>query len=380
MKKIVATILIAILAITFLMSFVGCNNNDEEYGETFVGAVSNATYESKEDAVKGFLEEEISGMAFTAEFVSYTKTADLSQKEIDGLAIDEDLRYGIVSVEKGEVEYIEQSYDENVLTKLANNTVKRLVYIIIYNINGNEIYRFYVIANEIGQYVSASSFKSIFYGYSYCNFTMELEINVNNIPEDKGTYNIHKEIGKYTEQIVNINVSCDDEEYRDDYGFEGSWGDVYYVDYNEMLYGAGWDDDGLCVGCPIRPEEIERDREILGKLPLVERYYNWLNICILSYTGGVQAGIDKCYNYFVRTDKGYKANKIFSIGDTVYEDFEIIVSQGNISEIKFKFITIWNGEKVKYDVSASFYDFGTTKVDVPVDVMNAIKEYANKNN
>ena len=180
MKKVLTVVLITLLATSCLLAFVGCNPNsdnndgDNNTGGEFVGAISQSTYSSVENAVKGFLEEEISGMMFTAMYVNYVKTDDLTQEEINALAIDEELKDGIVGVEKGEVEYIEQSNTE-LVTTLAAKTYKRIVYIISYAQNGTTKYRFYVYTEKVGETPSSSVWSSLFDVDNYINSTIKIE-------------------------------------------------------------------------------------------------------------------------------------------------------------------------------------------------------------
>ena len=340
MKKLVASILIVILAITCLMSFVGCNNDnsdndkDETSDDDFVGAISQSTYESVEDAIKGFLDEEISGMAFTAEYVGYTKIADLSQEEVDTLAVDEELKDEIVNIEKCEVEYIERSNTrEELLASTSKDTCARVVYIIVYNVG----YRFYVPIDEIGQSASASSIEFILRNEKYKNCTIKFEVNDNG-----GKFNSVLMISDnaiYVNNFVEV-VAC------------------YYVNYENYWYRYFYKD-----------KELERS-------PFDNPIAHWLEDIIFGGYGHLYL-----YNYFVKTDNGYKLREKLFPPYGRYDkinDYEIFISNGRISKIKYNLISVDYANNVRYQIE--FSDFGTTKVDVPTDVMNAIKEYANNNN
>nr|MDE6275383.1 hypothetical protein [Clostridia bacterium] len=201
MKKVLAAIIIALLATSCLFAFVGCNKDDgysgnsgndgaissgglgsgelgsgdDDTAKILVNSVSKETYSSVEDAVKAFLKDEISGQTYIAEYVGYRIIVQLSQDEIDNLTIEEGQTSGIIGVEKGEVEYIqkENSQDIEMLAELSTESDKREVYVIAYNSNGQTEFRYAVPNEEIGQTMSMSALSSIFDFTKYINCTVE---------------------------------------------------------------------------------------------------------------------------------------------------------------------------------------------------------------
>ena len=363
MKKFVATILIMLMALTCAMAFVGCNNNDDNDDsskEISVGAVSELTYSSIEDAVKGFLEKEISAQEYTAEFVSYTKIADLSQSEIAKLTIDEQYKVGIVAVQKGEVEYItkdkEKSYSQ-LMTKLAAEiaeTYKRDVYVVTYEYDHDIKYRFITPTEELGQSPTASILASIFDMEKYFNCTLLFEVGLES-NNGKGYKNYYK----LTENaIYNTWIGENDtEDYTDE---------SCYVMYNNAVY---------LVGNKIGDEKW-------GGVSKVGDY-----LSIVDYTKSL---IDACYfdcwlyllyyytNCFEKTDTGYTLVRqivIADLDDAIVESYNMIISNGRIANATLCI----NADGVKYLYSTTFSDFGTTTVDVPPKAMDAVKAYVERN-
>ena len=377
MKKLtIVLIIVAVLCCSF--AFVGCKNL--KYSETFAGAISKTTYESKEDAVKGFLEEEISGMAFTAEYVGYTKTSDLSQKEIDGLAIDEDFRKGIVSVEKGEVEYIEKEdeeieYDNDNLysfTKLSNDSKvakKRVVYIVSYT----AIFRFFVPANSNGETLSASYFDSTFDATKYLNCTMEAQIET----LVDGSYSKQTASCKITENGIyeydKITDNMDGSESYlprvESYGVYSD-GALYWVSrtISYMEYGGNaptWNESKWNVSLP--NEDIT----------ISEYFIDWFKERFNSLD----------HSYFEKSATGYKLRAdLFNefIKDATAEELEdfndfeleytINIADGRMSDVTIKIAYEDNGETFSTTMKIKFSKFGKTTLDVPEEINQAIQD------
>lgn len=345
MKKLLATILIALLAMSCLLAFVGCNSNDEEYGDTFVGAISQSTFESVEDAVKGFLEEEISGQAFVAEYVGYTKTADLSKDEIDVLKIDEEIKKDIVSVERGEVEYIEQFNKESeLLTKLASETCKRIVYIVRYVKNGEKLYRFYIPVAVEGETLTYSEYKNIFDIDKFMNFTanfkffdreeIKLKVVDNTIQQGDWIYIIYK--APYLCEVFLGDEYCD----------------TYVQNAEEMTMRQAM-------------EDLFEEIEYMGELTVLSIVYQFVNGS--AYSPGA----------YVKTKTGFALRDEFK--EEKDDSLLITIANGRVANIDLT-VGFWDvGSYKVWNLSYSFYDFGTTKVDIPTDVMDAVNAYVVEN-
>lgn len=329
MKKL--TIVLIVVSLLFCsLALVGCKDGDD--GETFVGAISKTTYESKEDAAKGFLEEEISGDAFTAEYVSYTKTSELSKKEIKELAIADVDRDGIESVEKGEVEYVEQSTKNGEeITERASETRKRTVYIIIYETDREtgKIYKFYVPACVEGETLSSSYYDYIFDKNRYLNCTVKY---VN-------PFNGDVILCKFTENIVKANILIEQIPVEHSYAKF----DMYYYSKNNRTYfyveSKETDEKGAIeIGSALIKDLIFRyfekeEGEMLDLAPELTGYIELPFYMILLCD----------HSYFVKTNAGYGIQA--------------------------------NGMQV-----LEFYDFGNTKIDIPKDIDVAIENaIINKN-
>ncbi len=366
MKKTVATILIALMAISCVLAFVGCKDNDDDsqdYGDPFVGAISQMTYDSVEDAVKAFLAEEISGISFTAEYVAYIKTSDLTQEEINELAINEELKDGLVSAEKGEVEYIEKSSGQ--IAILSDNTCKRSLYIVNYIINGSNLFRFYTPAEEVGQTPSASAWASILQYNKYYNCSTDLMIL-----EDG-------------EVFENIFIFSEESVY-----LKESWTTGYVTNYNNMLYGAFL-------------ETSANGDKVWNVVDYLDEDYDDKKISISDIVDGqliviffFQCALYQGYCDFIKTNAGYRSRSEFRReeirGDDVYsydifDDYNIAIANGRISEISFKILERHNTYPNDHitasgiETKVKFSNFGTAKVNIPKDAMDAIKAYVAQN-
>ncbi|MDE6605837.1 MAG: hypothetical protein K2K85_07465 [Clostridia bacterium] len=365
MKKLVATILIALLAMSCLLAFVGCNNNDNDSNEDgdveiFIGAVSKSTYSSREDAVRGFLAEELSGQMIMAEYVGYTKIADLSQSEIDKLTIEEEFKDGIISVERGEVEYIEKEItaENELLAKLAVEAVetyKREVYVVTYDQNSENIYRFLTPAEEVGESPTASSLASIFDVEKYLNCTLQF-VAVSGLENVAG----YKVLSKIAENGICDIWSNESEDFTDESCVITYNNAFYYVEHK--IGDEEWGKVYAYLNDDYNFSDYTKDH-------IKECFIGcWANL-LYSYS-----------NCFEKTDTGYAITRQIIIAnldnteDSGYsiEDCNVIISNERIVSVTLCI----NADGIKDKYSTTFSDFGTTTVDVPKEAMDAVKEYA----
>ncbi|MDE7071591.1 MAG: hypothetical protein K2O86_06420 [Clostridia bacterium] len=332
MKKTVAIILIMLMAMTCVLVFAGCNNDDGEEGYNsapFVGAISQTTYDSVENAVKGFLQEEITveSIRYMANYVSYAKTSDLTQEEIGELAISDKLKVGLLSAEKGQVEYV---------INTSTYIYERTVYVVSFNINGDNVYRFYTPVEEIGQTPSASSWASLFDWGKYFNCTVE---EYNKYGEG---YEWNKVGGcKITQSAV--------------------WSCIY--GYGDIIEGYGYSiiEDGKFTYSANMYEGQWEVYDSNGSLSLEDE----VKIFLYKYEYFMVP------MYFVKTENGYKLNTAID-AEGYFNDFTIVVDNGRITQFIY---TYFDGTMSR----TTFSDFGTTKVDVPKVAMDAIKAYQAQN-
>ncbi len=343
MKKL--TIVLIVVSLLFCsLALVGCKDGDD--GETFVGAISKTTYESKEDAAKGFLEEEISGDAFTAEYVSYTKTSELSQKEIDKLELADEYKSGIESVEKGEVEYSEQlNKQEEKVAKLASETCKRTVYIVIYT---TKEYRFFSPAIIEGGTLTTSYFDYLFDMNRYLNCTVETDMSD------------EKMLMKITDKVISMHLSNI---------FEEDEGASYYYYCEPYLY--------LCVYDENNVVEVNR----LGKLSLKDALNGDFKdadpeyLAPIGLTLGMLGGMD--HSYFVKTKTGYELKE--EIKQFPDEYYSVNVSNDRIVKVESSLYVNDAGNWDRWEWSFTFSDFDSTTVEIPKEIVEAVEKYIENN-
>ena len=166
--------------------------------ETYTGAVSETSYESAEDAARAFVATEIVGNK-EATVESVKSEGELSTKEVNDLKLPDDVKKGMLSVEKLEVSYsvedLESAYANGSVVPCAaektNSTV--IVYVIKYETN----WKYYSPAPINGNTITKSYYDSVFNAEKYKNCTLESEstISLNVVGTDgTETYTVVMEI------------------------------------------------------------------------------------------------------------------------------------------------------------------------------------------
>ncbi|MDE7464364.1 MAG: hypothetical protein K2M48_04975 [Clostridiales bacterium] len=175
-KSFVAILLSAVMAIAATFALVGCGDNDGGNGDggdkhaadtSFVGSISVQSYESANDAAAAFLTEELDGAATSTTFVSYEKSADLTEEEIAELNLGEDFEFtveDIDSAENGVVSYTESTSAVN--ESAAGAKTARVVIIKI-----GSVYWYYVPMFKDGEVLTNSYMDNILDFTKYANVT-----------------------------------------------------------------------------------------------------------------------------------------------------------------------------------------------------------------
>ena len=348
---------------------MGCNKTDggSKGGnvgiEEFAGAISEKTYDSVENAVKGFLAKEISGKAFKAEYVNYVKSATLSKDEINGLVIKEDLKSGIVGAEKFEVEYIQKPTGK--VEGIEEKTCKRYVFVVAYSQNGNNKYRFYTPLEESGQTLSLSSFNALFYGERFYNCTIKME-GIDYIGEYEDP-RMCDYLVKSTETAFSIIEESLNFEY---YQFKYN-GDEFFTDDEtgtlEVIKGE-WDEEITEEMKELSFRESGIEAQLVGSFWDYEGYFRF-------DLGGDYYGIEHIYrsviyNYhdcFIKTQDSYEQmTKIIVKGDYNEAEYTLKFDKNVVSEYK---VVDDDGEYTRY----TFSNYGTTKIEIPKKIMDMAK-------
>ncbi|MBD5100422.1 MAG: hypothetical protein HDT29_03990 [Clostridiales bacterium] len=337
MKKTVAIILVMLTVVFCLLAFVACNNDDGN-NKISVGAVSKMTYVSVESAVKGFLKEEISGIAFTATYVDYIKILDLSQDEIKKLTIDDEYKSGIVSVEKGQVRYSVQ-YSEM--------SVKRNLYIIVYNTGECR----YICPNvEIGETLTSSYFKSLLNANNYLNSTFVIDESITPIDDSIESKIENKSVYKFT-----------DNAYYDSFSYsiggiaDGGRTNYGYFEADKIFYYKIYDDDSQ-FKCT---EDCNKLDFVLEKTELIDDNFDDFDLNYFDHS------------YFEKTATGfYSREDILDFNDEdVLPSYVVAVEDSVISQI----MATYEYNYGIYILKCKITDIGSTKIDLPKDFLDKIQ-------
>ena len=155
--------------------------------ETYVGSVSEVTFVSAEDAAKAFINEEVVGKK-EASIESVTAKGTLSSKEVTNLKLPDDVKEGMLGVEKYEVKYSvneqETAAADGVMALSAAQSDDTVV--IVYIIKYENYWKYYSPAPVSGNTITKSYYDSVFNAEKYKNCTLESEMTIT--MELVGTY------------------------------------------------------------------------------------------------------------------------------------------------------------------------------------------------
>lgn len=348
MKKVMA-MASAVVFLVCSTAVVGCGV--KTYGETYNGAVSEQTYKSADLAVQGFLETEVSGMAFTAVYVGYTKEGELSEREMESLSLSGEAAQGIVSAEKGTVEYTETKGKAVLYSAFAaeenSNTCTKELYVLHYE--GGQ-YRFYSPALKEHDALTASYFASLFAPENFMNCTLKASGSVTMTAAGYGTQEQKTtELEKFTKDAVYISAT---NELLNGEGANRST-EAYAFNFGDGVVAVGRTDQGKWELQNMPFENIEE---------LVRKYYTE-NFGNFDHT------------YFEKTATGYKMKEgtpLYGMGEISGVDFkseyEVKVSNGKISELIISVTGMSQGGEQSIKTNVTFSDYGKTTVEVPPEV------------
>lgn len=393
-KKTIAALLSATVALS-CVGLTACGDPDNsgapynppapapdttEPGETYTGAVSEQEYDSVNDAVLGFLEEELSGNKTQAVFVAYEKEEELNSAQIAELDLGE-AAVGLISVEKGKVEYSElkislpPEFDEGDMYSYTKNsaaseegavTYHRTVYILGYT----GMFRFFVPPVEEGETITASYFSSTFKGEDYINCTMDVVMNETFMFDGETHTYRNTALAKATENML----------------YEYGVSDSTYDGYTSKSYHEAYisnSSNGLCTVSHNRMEEGEWEAYHISFYNEDEGLYDYgddietVNDYFMVWFDQRFGQLD--HTYFVKTSTGYELNSEkyeqfardyyhFDGASTLSLAYTIKVSDGRMSEVYMK---IDMGGEFS-EMTVKFLDFGTTVISVPSEVTNMI--------
>lgn len=375
MKKIVLSF-VAAFVLLFSVCIAGCDGCGKKggnYSETFKGAVSEETYETHDDAVQGFLDTEISGKTTKAVLVSYTKEKELSVNEVNSLAIDEEYKEGLISVEKGNVKYKENSVTSaqaSLCSAESGETRDKVIYILTYT----GVFRFFTPAVDNGDTLTSSYFDSTFDGEKYLNCTMEATIRtegsqggVKYTQENTATAKVTHE-ALYEHDEVKATVNGQDVPSTE---LGGNNVDVYILDTSDGLYQLQKKSDSWqALNLTNSNLGMYRAENVNDYFMMwFKQRFNELDHTYFEKTStGYALRADK-YNDFIKTQQGMS-----SLGSDFDLSYVINISEGRFSDVSMKIGLTVQGASATTEMVIKFKDFGTTSIDVPAEVKNALPE------
>lgn len=167
-------IIVLVLALTSALAFVGCNKNKDGHpkDDSFVGCVSQKTYEDETSAVRGFLNEEIDGKTTQTQFVNAEKGKTLNDGEIAKLKLGETIKATEVeSASYFTVTYLETAQKRDSLEESAPS---KNYEIIVLKIGSG--YRYYIPALKDGSALPSAYIQNVCNPIKYLNVTETVEV------------------------------------------------------------------------------------------------------------------------------------------------------------------------------------------------------------
>ena len=145
--------------------------------ETFVGAVSEESYYSSENAAEAFVKEEIVGED-SATILDMNNKGELTDEQLAKANIPDELLYDADSVEAIEVTYETYSSDmysgNNIDTLASSNSKKVTVYVIKYGPD----WKYFVPMPETNKTITRTYYDSVFDNAKYQNCTLQVTMEM----------------------------------------------------------------------------------------------------------------------------------------------------------------------------------------------------------
>ena len=340
----------------------------DNYSETFVGVISSASYETKEATVEGFVANELYGASAQPIYRGYDKISDLTQKEINELAIDEQTRSEIVSAEKVSVKYVSDSKEKQVNT-------------CVLEMDG--CYRYYVSLSLDGEALTNSYFDSVLDGAKYLNCTSNTVVNMR-VNNRQTTSDVsYRQVIKFDDDIAYFDQAFPGMDYEMYFTEEEGSIDIYMEHPDKK--------DGKLYSLA----RINRD---LRKQNLEYRVYLtngneqvWLDtLSTMQDITDFMFMMELDASYFVKTPYGfsmpeekYKEVCCLMLGEYEYQEMivawekhffnfsaDYYVTEGRLSASKITLSMSDGNDVFALTVTVNYTDFGTTEVYLPYSVEN----------
>lgn len=334
-------------------------------GEDFVGYLSTQSYRSIAETAKAFCENEMTSARAESTYLGYVQTGEMTEEELDALPLEEDER---LSVESGE--YLDVYYSRNGHNGHTGTCLLRTA----------DGFRYYSAMPSIGAPLTNAYFASVFDGEKYLNSTSAVTLSLRMV---NGSTNVD---ATYRQQIM-----LDGTLAYVNQGIPGLVSELYF----EESYGDGItvylkhpleNDGGFYSLSQINRELASENLEYTVSLIKGGEQVDLDTLDTMSDVAGFMFAMDPDPSYFVKTaygfamsDEGCLALFKSMMSEEAYGELEqtwekyrmhfnsaYYVTEGRLSASK-AVITMSDGEDLfALTVNASYTDFGTTEVELPV--------------
>lgn len=333
--------------------------NYEASSETFTGVLSEVACSTKEETVKTFLKNELTGATAQPVYERYEKLGNLTEADIEELGLEENVTSA-----------------EDVVVFYVCDDVPRSINMYLLNIE--DMYHYYVLRPKNGEALTNSYLASVIDGAKYVNCTSTTTLNFRVVSSELTLDTTYLQTFKFSEDIAHLNQEI-----------PGMMVEAYIKETDESLL--------VYMENPLNPDGTfytidEINRQLYG-------YGYYLDLQVSK--GNQQVSVETLKkmeeltdfiflldidaSYFVKTPYGFsmpneKYREVYKmmLGDIEYAEFEedldkyrvyfhseYYVSEGRLSATK-TVLTMTTDEGVfTFTIMTSYTDFGTTQVVIP---------------
>lgn len=365
-KFLTATAMTAAVAVC-AFTFTACGKDSASYSETYEGTVSEQSYASSTLAAQAFLSNEISCASETATFVSYNKTGDLSQKEIDALSLSESERASVVSAEKGSVAYTVAPSSTSEVAAASATEGELTYYKGVYVLDMGETYKYYDPAPANGEALTNSYYESVFNPANYENCTMTMKTISKSSAQGQSTTLTIEYCFKITENAVSLELT---NKISASGKSQSNTICIYIVETDDTIKAAVLSDGNYTV---VSASELAANGlniteiEDIAKMSVPE----YIDVSFFEKTAsGFKMKADKVDEYLdsYLTESGL-SSLIENLPFTWKVDYNFFVSEGKLSKVSSACTINMRYQGVSAVASASaeckYTDYGTTTVTLP---------------
>lgn len=376
MKKFVSLMMAALMTLA-VVALAACGGSGGS-GDTFKGAFSEESYETEDEAIQAFLDEEISGDAVEAEFVSSREKSTLSSKQLNELERGDVLDSDETIVGGKIVEVTYRRSTEFSTYSVANTAAKPTadddtfvftVYVIEISRTGVTVheFRYYVPKAETGDVLTRSYFEDVLDSEKYVNCTQEYTMTGK--ASTPGTSNINVS-STYTIEVANDRAMIKIHTVDPSVDITTT---VQYID--------------IWVYCEENMGDIDFWASHDGGRTYIKAPYNPLaQYGVYDFEDFVSMNLPQYdYSFFEKTKNGFKlqdefiqkylADAIGQVGGpgiSLDASLDIRVKDGRISEMNAhaKMSASYGGYSVSSESTEklTFSKFGSTKVTKPSNI------------